>query len=397
MSNTQARLAWPDIAKGISILGVILLHACLAVPEGMNGTLAAINHITDPLRMPLFFLISGYFSVKIMNYSFAELFFRRLWFFVVPYLVWVPIELWLKFSELHANEGQEMPGLGTYLWHMVFGMNMAWFLYALVIFNVVLWLSRNLGPTMGLMVGLSPLLLLPLHSEYLLLGRTILYLPIFIAGARLRPVIREHAAAYRENTRILRSVLMAVGGYGLFFLWSILPADSIHAIPMPGTTMLGYEELRIVSMLVIQLLVLPAGILAVAWLAHVPVLSPALQFLGRHTLPLYLGHPIGNTVVFGYLVLGSGMVIRPDADSLMYHTTTWVLILMVVGLLSGLLFHGLSRLPLVGWSLTPPNLWGWWTARSAQRRAVGAPAQRVPGSLEGSLGDSIGDSMARRL
>lgn len=407
MSKPQARLAWPDIAKGISILGVILLHACLAVPDGMDSTLAAMNRFLDPLRMPLFFLVSGYFSGKILNYSFGELFFRRLWFFVVPYLAWVPVELWLKFRELHANEGQEIPGVKTYLWHIFFGENMFWFLYALVIFNIVLWLTRNLRPTTGLLVGFSPLLLVPFHSNYFLLGSAILYLPIFIAGTRLRPLISEHAAHYRDKPRILRSVLMAMCGYGLFFFWSVLPADSIHAIPMPGTVMLGYEELHIVSMLLIKLLVLPAGILAVAWLAHIPVLSKALQFLGRHTLPLYLAHPIGNTLVFGYLALGSGMVVRADADSLISRTTTWVLILVVVGLVGGLVFHGLSRLPIVGWILTPPSLWGWWSTRHAARttatpsngaqvlgKPVGKPVEKPVGE---SFGDSYGDSMARRL
>lgn len=361
LSNTKTRLAWPDIAKGISILGVILLHACLDVPEGMDSTLAGLNHIIDPLRMPLFFLISGYFSVKILHYSFAELFFRRLWFFIVPYLVWVPIELFLKFRQFHLNDGQEMPGLRLYVWHLVTGTNMAWFLYALIIFNIVLWLSRNLTPTTGLLVGFSPLLFLPLHSELLLLGRTILYLPIFIAGAWLRPLISEHAASYRDSGRIIRCSLMAAGGYGLFILWNILPADSIHGIPMPGTSTLGYEELRVLSMLVIQLLILPAGILAVAWLAHVPLISPALQFLGRHTLPLYLAHPIGNTLVFGYLVLGGGVYIGSDADGFMQHSTTWIVLLLLLGLLSGLVFHGLSKLPVLGWTLTPPQLWPWWS------------------------------------
>ncbi|HCG2982640.1 TPA: acyltransferase family protein, partial [Corynebacterium striatum] len=68
MSPSQPRLAWPDIAKGISILGVVLLHVTLTVPESSETRLAAFNVWLDPLRLPLFFLVSGYFSSKVFSF-----------------------------------------------------------------------------------------------------------------------------------------------------------------------------------------------------------------------------------------------------------------------------------------------------------------------------------------
>ena len=44
---TRGRLAWPDVAKGVSILGVVLLHVSLAVPQGMETTAANINQILE--------------------------------------------------------------------------------------------------------------------------------------------------------------------------------------------------------------------------------------------------------------------------------------------------------------------------------------------------------------
>ena len=86
-ATVKTRLDWPDVAKGLSIIGVVVLHACLVVPGGMDTPIAAVNEFFAPLRMPLFFLVSGYFSVKIMRYSFGELFMFRLWFFLVPLLI----------------------------------------------------------------------------------------------------------------------------------------------------------------------------------------------------------------------------------------------------------------------------------------------------------------------
>ena len=102
MSPSQPRLAWPDIAKGISILGVVLLHVTLTVPESSETRLAAFNVWLDPLRLPLFFLVSGYFSSKVFSFTFPQLFARRLWCFLVPYVVWMAVELQVKRVELHC-------------------------------------------------------------------------------------------------------------------------------------------------------------------------------------------------------------------------------------------------------------------------------------------------------
>ncbi|HHU44362.1 MAG TPA: hypothetical protein GXZ46_01770 [Actinomycetales bacterium] len=38
---TQARMDWADVAKAISIIGVVLLHAILVVPGGEDTYLRA--------------------------------------------------------------------------------------------------------------------------------------------------------------------------------------------------------------------------------------------------------------------------------------------------------------------------------------------------------------------
>ncbi|UDL75151.1 acyltransferase family protein [Corynebacterium uberis] len=72
-SPASPRLAWPDVAKGVSILGVVVLHVSLVVPYGTDSFIAQVNHLLDPLRMPLFFLVSGMFSTKILRYSLWDL------------------------------------------------------------------------------------------------------------------------------------------------------------------------------------------------------------------------------------------------------------------------------------------------------------------------------------
>nr|WP_210385987.1 hypothetical protein [Corynebacterium sp. HMSC062A03] len=56
----------------------MLLHITLTVPESKDTWLAAFNVWLDPLRLPLFFLVSGFFAQKVFRFSFAELFTLRL-------------------------------------------------------------------------------------------------------------------------------------------------------------------------------------------------------------------------------------------------------------------------------------------------------------------------------
>lgn len=132
------RLAWPDAARGLSIIGVLLLHACLTVPSAMETTLPAqYNEMLAPLRLPLFFLVSGFFSVKILRSTLFELVSRRLWYFVVPYVIWVPVEQWLKASELAAFQDKPMPDLWFYWEAITGGNNTYWFLYCLILCNLL--------------------------------------------------------------------------------------------------------------------------------------------------------------------------------------------------------------------------------------------------------------------
>src|SRR5699024_708546 len=56
------RVEWADTAKGLSIIGVCLMHIVTAVPDGTSTPLGLLSSFLDPLRMPLFFLVSGLFA-----------------------------------------------------------------------------------------------------------------------------------------------------------------------------------------------------------------------------------------------------------------------------------------------------------------------------------------------
>lgn len=352
----KERLAWPDVAKGVSIIGVVLLHVSLAVPQGMESLAAEINHVLDPLRMPLFFLVSGFFSVKILKYSFAELFTRRLWFFLVPYVIWVPIELWTKFREYNIFHETPMPGPWTYVQHLVEARNMAWFLFALTVFSLILWSTRKFSHWAGIAVAFVPLLLLPLNSEWHMIGKAVMYLPMFILGARLRSMINEFAATALEPRRIVFGAVFYVTGFGVSTLAVALHTPFAERLLLPLGGSFGTQEMQMIINMMVHLLMLPAAIIGAVLLAKVPVVSPVLQSLGRNTLPIYLGHPIALTVLYHYNVRAEDWQIQLGAEDVWSRTSTWMVVAMAISAIGAILFWLMMKVPVLKWTLTPPRI-----------------------------------------
>lgn len=357
-NGTRQRLDWPDVAKGLSIIGVVLLHVSLAVPEGMDTVAAQVNRILDPLRMPLFFLVSGFFSAKVFRFTFADLFRRRLWFFLVPYLVWGPIELWLKFREYHMFDHSPMPVLAVYVDQLSVGKSMYWFLYALVVFNIILWLTRTLPAWAGVAVGFAPILILPLHLDFHMVGKAVLYLPAFLIGAHLRGRIGAFAAEGTSLRNIVNASALYVGAFTASAVWAWYNLQHDLVVPwlLPGAETVGFVDLRLIVNALTQVAMLPMAILVAVLLARVPVLADVLKFLGRHTLVIYLGHALGLTVLYHYNLRGMDLVITRDADVWSSSTAFWMVIATLAAVGGSLFLWLLTHVPYVRWTLMPPQL-----------------------------------------
>ncbi|WPF65461.1 MULTISPECIES: acyltransferase family protein [unclassified Corynebacterium] len=358
-AGEQGRVAWPDVAKGVSILGVVLLHVCLAVPFGMDTFAAQVNHLLDPLRMPLFFLVSGVFSTKVLCMSLWELFSRRLWFFLVPYVLWTPIEVGLMDWHRASYYGSELADVHFYAETLLTAQNMYWFLYVLVAFNLVLWATRRLRPWVAVALSFTTVLALPLNTHCDTVGKFIMYLPIFMVGAHLSRTVRDFASSAMTPPKIVGATTAYVAGFAVYAMWYLVSADgpALMDWPLwPGTVVEANDVWTLVRT-VGQFLMLPIAILAAVGLSKVPYLSPALQFLGRHTLPIYLGHPIALTIFFHVpLARLGGVEISLEAERWTHSTQFWVVACIFLGFAGGVMMWALQRIPVIGWTLKPPAL-----------------------------------------
>lgn len=345
------RLAWPDIARALSIIGVIVLHVTLVVPTGESTLLAGINELFTPLRMPLFFLVAGFFALKVTTLSFGELLYRRLLVLLVPYFFWAPIELYLKSLERVRGQDADPISFSQVCFQVLNGQGMYWFLLALAFFTLVLWATKRLSRAQRMMLVIG-LIVLPTAMHYGLgvdavagsaadlalqnMEKYARYLPCFLLGAYLQAGIVDFVARLAHPSHLF----VALGG---------VVAGAQLSVLHVGSWQTSLQTL-------ISLLYLPAAIAIAVGLAHVPVLGAGLQRLGQHTLVLYLGHPIALTVGFGFLFRYADIEFGLHSVGFFDRTSTWILYCLVLSFLGGWVFALAQRVPFLGWSIKPPRI-----------------------------------------
>ncbi|WP_169847012.1 acyltransferase family protein [Rhodococcus rhodnii] len=134
-----ARHEWVDVAKGVCIALVVLLHASnFLIGRGMAHPLwNDINALVQPIRMPLFFLASGLFLAKTLTMPWAQVLRRRVLPLLYLYVVWTFVR-WAYFTLFPATAGTAEPGS---IWKpiraLVIPDSGLWFIYALAVFAFV--------------------------------------------------------------------------------------------------------------------------------------------------------------------------------------------------------------------------------------------------------------------
>ena len=356
----QQRLKWPDIARGISILGVIVLHTSLAIPEARETWLSQANEFLDPLRMPLFFLVSGLFSAKVFRYSFSELFKYRLWFLLIPYLIWVPLELAAYQAVLKNDYDAAWPPASYFLNNVITGATMIWFLYALVLFNIVLWCLRRLPGWLAVTASFAlPALLLPFHEHWHMIAKSVVYLPVFVFSAYFSTQVHRFTAHARRLPVIIGSFVAYLVAYFGVHVWNSSRDDSVYWHG-PGEIRFGEFELDLGIRVLQHVFSLPAALVLSVLLTLLPRVSSVLLKLGRNTLPLYVGHHFGIMAMFHYQRIWV-VDVELDAISRFGHfpfenTLFWGFCAILGALAVGAILKYLTRIPRLRWLLYPPPL-----------------------------------------
>ncbi|MFF5180225.1 acyltransferase family protein [Micromonospora sp. NPDC000316] len=313
----SGRAQWADAAKGVCIILVVLWHVVvkdylqidwrLGVP--VPGLWGALGEQFLPLRMPLFFTISGLFAANAVARPWRSVARSRVAGFLYLYALWLLIHTVVLAVAPGFPTDRATSALGL-LEQLTITPSNLWYLYALALYFTLAKVLRRAPRTLVLV----PAALLSAVTAAGLLdtpgNRAGLYqnLIFFLAGLHLRPQIERWAATATRRRLALTSgayavALAAMAAAGAQRWFGVWPAVSVVAVAF--------------------------GITAAARLCRWRALSDRLAVLGRITLPVYVIHmpvlallhrllhgPISGldeahqaSVVLGYPILLTGLVI----------------------------------------------------------------------------------------
>ena len=103
------RLAWVDVAKGLCIVLVVMMHSTLGTGEAMGGEgfLHTVVAFAKPFRIPDFFLLSGLFLGRVIDRDWRLFADRRIVHFAYFYGLWVVLQSLTKYGQIVDGAGPE--------------------------------------------------------------------------------------------------------------------------------------------------------------------------------------------------------------------------------------------------------------------------------------------------
>lgn len=278
----RVKLPWVDFAKGLCMVLVVLFHSALFMETQVNGDMVGfwwpVSEALSPIRMPLFFFISGLLSVSALGKSLGQSRQRTLGLYYV-YLIWTFLflmRLWLPLS----RNGAAAPSAGDLVLSLLLPTSF-WYLYALPVFFLASWLlTRVLGRFSA--YALIPLALLSAVSPLL--------------EPLTQPVITAPLDALKIPSLAAHFVWFYLGIHGRSLWGRIMASASYGRLALAGV---AYAAL-VVPMMLFDLkpeLKVPLSCLALYAAAQLVALVRMdariprwLQTLGSQTLPVYIFH-----------------------------------------------------------------------------------------------------------
>lgn len=274
----DGRLLWVDVAKGVCILLVVLHHAvvkdlAVQVPLALQPVAEAWTQVTmalKPVRMPLFFVLSGLVAASAVRRPWAEVRHRVVSLYYL-YVVWLVLQGAFFSVErlLPMNRTQD---LGELVADLVWASTGLWFLFALAAYFLLARLLSGLprGPVLAVAAVVSALAgYLPTDDWNRV--SVVFHFTFFALGALAPDLVRRWAGVAAQAPARLAPAYLALGYLALALVLPLLHLP------------------RTLDLLLASAIGVPLGVAMCVRLADT-ALAPATAWIGRRTLPIYVLH-----------------------------------------------------------------------------------------------------------
>lgn len=357
------------------------MHVVTAVPDGTSTPLGIFSSFLDPLRMPLFFLVSGLFAHRVLERTLGDLWYRRLWFLLVPYLVFTPFQALIRLS---------MQGKADF-WHLiqaiVFGDPGLWFLYTLMVYNIAAWFLRKQPAVIALGLSFVPVLvgIMTGWVQTQSFRQAFIYMPIFFAGLHFRTWFFALANKAGKPKVILSTL-------AVFAAWEFVYRYAKRAVFEGWDITIASQDALMA--LIRTFTAIPFGIVLAVGLTHTPLVNRFLSFVGANTLPIYVTH---HAMMWLFMDVITPAIIDSDPErfGMLADTYPRMFIGFAACLFAGTLFYWVGKVPVLKWVLYPPALPGAKKARLNSAAGTASSTTHTPTERAVSAGqDTAGAESA---
>jgi uncharacterized membrane protein YcfT len=272
------RLAWVDIAKGICILLVVMMHAVTSTGEAMGGVgfLHPVVAFAKPFRIPDFFLLSGLFIGRVIDRDWRLFSDRRVVHFAYFYLLWLVIQSAARYGKIVGEAGP-----AAFAAHLAEALvepySSLWFIYLLAVFSVVTKVLRRI-PIACLLAGAALLQIADIRSGSTLIDEFCARYVYVVAGYVFAGRIFTLASAAQRRVGLALCGLVA---WSAVEGWLALTSSRFSAYP------------TLASLPLVSLALGAAGALAIVVAAALigraggPI-AEAIRTCGQRSIVIYL-------------------------------------------------------------------------------------------------------------
>lgn len=225
LSRVKQRIEWIDLVKASSVLLVVFMHASNTLVDiggrtAVTSSLAAFNNLVEPMRMPIFFMVSGMLAASAIHRPWRATT-NRTTGMLYLYVTWML--LFWAFVALFG--GSFNPSLSA----IAFAKTGYWYLYALLLFFVIARLLRNQPAWLVVAVAVVPNLVRPLTQDLFsaitpgsLFTSMAMNLSFFLFGVYFKQAVGALAAKATPAHTVALGALAAGSGV----LWMNTPSTA---------------------------------------------------------------------------------------------------------------------------------------------------------------------------
>lgn len=343
VAGTRPRHAWVDVARGLVVTMVVVMHVGIyhylpmTQGEGANAFWTGVNSVLQVLRMPSLLILSGWLAGSRIRAGLGDPRTRRsIAANAYLYVLWLALYTVIAVA-LGATTMAQAPAPSTFLGQLLTPYSTLWFLAALAWYTLALAALRR-APAAAVLAGLFALgwvstVVWPVEYG---LWANIPHMAIFFGiGVYARPAIEAIGR---------RPVVTLVAGVGVATLAGEI-ARSLTASDLPAYPATVAQSL--------------AGVAAVFGAAslltrYAERATRPLAWVGRRTLAIYVGH---YPVIMLLSTVSAGALYDVDRAVLADGLGAWLYPILATGMivLVGVVARELAGRLRLGWLFQMPQ------------------------------------------